>query len=277
MHEVTLRFLDCLDALVRENKVKSRRQFALSLDWLPQNLNEVVKKRRDVTIDFLQRAINRYHFNPHYIFNGEGTLFSDEESVRRMQLLTIVTDSAGAERIVHIPYPAQAGYSGAVADEEFIENLPSYTLPDPIFQYGTFRSFDIEGDSMQPTLENGDVVICSFVEPCNWESSIRDDKVYVVVTNSNIIVKRIKNNLRKHRHLELISDNPDFSLYRLNVGEIREVWEVKKLLKDFDPGRKPENHAFNAGLVHSLQETIQYQRELIADLKKMISKSVETV
>lgn len=277
MHEVTLRFLDCLDALVRENKVKSHRQFALSLDWLPQNLNEVVKKRRDVTIDFLQRAICKYQFNPHYIFQGKGTLFSDDDSVRRMQLLTIVTDNSGSERIVHVPYPAQAGYSGAVADEEFIESLPSYTLPDHIFQYGTFRSFDIEGDSMEPALTDGDMVICSFVEPYNWESSIKDDKVYVIVTNSNIVVKRVKNNLRKHRHLELISDNTEFVLYRLNIGEIREVWEVKKLIKNFDSSKKSKGDTVHTDLTDSLQETIQYQRKLIADLQRMISKPAEIV
>ena len=143
MHQVTLRFLDCLDALVRDNKIRSHRQFALSLDWKPQNLNEVVKLRRDVTIDLLQKAISKYHFNPNYIFQGEGTLFNDEEYVRKMQLLTIVTDTSGAEKIIHVPYPAQAGYSGSITDAEFIESLPSYTIPDHRFQYGTFRIFSI--------------------------------------------------------------------------------------------------------------------------------------
>src|SRR5690606_24138666 len=107
MHQVTLRFLDCLEALVRDNKIRSHRQFALSLDWTPTYLTEAVKLRRDVTIDFLQKAISKYHFNPNYLFQGEGTLFSDEEYVRKMQLLTIVTDTSGAEKIIHVPYPAQ--------------------------------------------------------------------------------------------------------------------------------------------------------------------------
>ncbi len=269
MHQVTLRFLDCLEALVRDNKIRSHRQFALSLDWKPQNLNEVVKLRRDVTIDFLQKAISKYHFNPNYIFQGEGTLFSDEEYVRKMQLLTIVTDTSGAEKIIHVPYPAQAGYSGSISDAEFIENLPSYTLPDHRFQYGTFRSFDIEGDSMVPNLNEGDVVICSFVEPNNWDDSIRDGKVYVIVTSSNIVVKRVKNNLRKHRHLELISDNKEFSLYRLNIGEIREVWEVKKLLKDFDHSDINQDQDKTGALHQTLLETIECQRQLISDLQKM--------
>ena len=78
-----------------------------------------------------------------------------------------------------------------------------------------------------------------------------------------------ENNLRKHRHLELISDNNEFSLYRLNIGEIREVWEVKKLLKDFDHSDTHPSPDKNGALHQTLLETIECQRQLIADLQKM--------
>lgn len=235
MHEVSLRFADCVNALKKDNKIKSIHQMAKSLDFAPQNLhNIVVKQTRDVPLDLLQKAIAKYNINPEYVMLGTGTLFTDEASARRVQVLTVVTSETGDEKIVHVPYPAQAGYSGVQADSEFIETLPSYTIPDPLFNYGTFRSFDVRGDSMEPTLYERDVVICSFIEMYNWGSDIRDNKVYVIVTNSNVVVKRIVNNLRIHRHLELISDNEEFEPYRLNIGEIKEVWEVKKVIKNFD-------------------------------------------
>ncbi len=263
MHEVSLRFVDCVNTLKKENKIKSIHQMAKSLDFAPQNLhNIVVKQTRDVPLDLLYKAIAMYNINPEYIMRGTGTLFTDDISIKRVQVLTVVTDNEGGERIVHVPYPAQAGYSGVQADTEFIEALPTYTIPDPLFNHGTFRSFDVKGESMEPTLFERDVVICSFIEMYNWGDDIRDNKVYVIVTHSNVVVKRVINNLRMHRHLELVSDNEEFESYRLNIGEIKEVWEVKKVIKNFDHSAPLKNDASQSqdviiGKLHDLIGKLQ--------------------
>jgi transcriptional regulator with XRE-family HTH domain len=72
---VTQRFTRCVKQL-RENKtIKSSRQFALELDCLPQTLSEILNNRRDATIEVIRRAVERHHFNPIYLFTGEGDLF----------------------------------------------------------------------------------------------------------------------------------------------------------------------------------------------------------
>jgi hypothetical protein len=72
---VTQRFTRCVKQL-RENKtIKSSRQFALELDCLPQTLSEILNNRRDATIEVIRRAVERHHFNPVYLFTGEGDLF----------------------------------------------------------------------------------------------------------------------------------------------------------------------------------------------------------
>ena len=52
---VTERFIKCHDKLLANNQVRSSRQFAISLDYLPQSLSEIVKGRRDVTIELLRK------------------------------------------------------------------------------------------------------------------------------------------------------------------------------------------------------------------------------
>jgi phage repressor protein C with HTH and peptisase S24 domain len=277
MHQVTQRFIECVDLLVKENKVRSYRQFALSLEVLPQNLNEIIKRRRDVTIDLLYKAIEKFDLNPDYVFKGKGTLFSDALTLRKLQTLNIVTDSGGNERILHVPQPAQAGYTSEVVDAEYIETLPTYTLPDPRFQYGTHRSFDIAGDSMFPSLEEGNVVVCSFIEPYRWEDSIGDGKVYVIVTHTSIVVKRIKNNLRMHRHLELLSDNESYTPYRLNIGEIKEVWEVKKVIADFNHYQERSKKKGDQDQVQFLQSTIEKQGKMIEGFQKLLENNLQKI
>ena len=65
---VTQRFIRCHNKL-RENKtIKSSRQFALELEYLPQSLSEILKGRRDVTIELIRKAIEVYRMNPIFMF-----------------------------------------------------------------------------------------------------------------------------------------------------------------------------------------------------------------
>ena len=76
---VTQRFIKCHNKLKDDQRVRSSRQFALSLDYLPQSLSEILKSRRDVTIELLRKAVDKFKFNPVFLFTGEGPMFMSEE------------------------------------------------------------------------------------------------------------------------------------------------------------------------------------------------------
>ncbi len=78
-HQITQRFVECHDFLKKSGKIKSSRQFALALGCMPQNLNEILKGRRDVTVELLQKAVAIYQINPAYILAGNVTMFSKNE------------------------------------------------------------------------------------------------------------------------------------------------------------------------------------------------------
>ena len=126
---ITQRFIKCHNKL-RENKtIKSSRQFAVDIDYLPQSLSEILKNRRDVTIEVLRKAIETFKINPVYLFTGEGAMFLTEENHKNLHILTVMTNLADEERIVHVPVPAQTSYASELSNPKFIQNLPSFTLP----------------------------------------------------------------------------------------------------------------------------------------------------
>lgn len=268
---VTQRFIKCHDKLKEEKHVRSSRQFALSLEYLPQSLSEILKGRRDVTIELLRKAIEKYKLNPVFLYTGEGPMFMSEEWGGQFRVLTIVTDNQQEERIVHVPIPAQAGYAGEMSDPGFVEELPTYTLPDYKYRTGTHRSFDVAGDSMEPTLFEGDKVVCNFMEPGHWESSIKDSYVYVVVTRSDVVVKRVKNLLKTDRELELVSDNSFYHPYRIGLADIREIWYVRAKISPFLPS--PQNvQRYLLEEIQALKQTIFQQNQLIRSLSENIEK-----
>lgn len=271
---VTQRFIKCHDKLREENRVRSSRQFAISLEYLPQSLSEILKGRRDVTIELLRKAVEKYKINPVYIYTGEGPMFMSEEDHKSFRVLTIVTNVQDDERIVHVPVPAQAGYAGEMTDPTFIQDLPTFTLPDYKYKVGTHRSFDVSGDSMEPTLFEGDKVVCSYLEPTLWESSIKDNYVYVIVTRGDVVVKRVMNNLKADKQLELISDNTFYESYNVNIGDVREIWYVRAKVSPFLPS--PQNiKNYLQEEIMDLKDTITNQSRLIQNLNVTIEKLLE--
>jgi signal peptidase I len=271
---VTQRFIKCHNKLREDKRIKSSRQFALSLEYLPQSLSEILKGRRDVTIELLRKAVERYKMNPVYIYTGDGPMFMSEEDHKSFRVLTIVTNGLDEERIVHVPVPAQAGYAGELANPTFIQDLPSFTLPDYKYKVGTHRSFDVSGDSMEPTLFEGDKVICSFLEPTLWETSIKDNYVYVIVTRGDILVKRVFNKLKEGKFLELQSDNGFYQPYQISISDIREMWYVRAKISPFLPS--PSNiQNIVRDEVKQLQSIINKQNHLIYNLNETIEKLID--
>jgi len=271
---VTQRFIKCHDKLKEEKRIKSSRQFALSLEYLPQSLSEILKGRRDVTIELLRKSIERYQINPVYVYTGDGPMFMSEEDHKSFRVLTIVTNGQDDERIVHVPVPAQAGYAGELANPTFIQDLPSFTLPDYKYKVGTHRSFDVSGDSMEPTLFEGDKVVCSFLEPTLWETSIKDNYVYVIVTRGDIVVKRVHNKLKEDKYLELQSDNNYYQPYQIPLSDIREIWYVRAKISPFLPSPANIQNIVREE-VKQLQNIINKQNHLIYNLNETIEKLID--
>jgi len=86
-------------------------------------------------------------------------------------------------------------------------------------------------DSMLP-MEPGNVVICSYVE--NF-ADIRDNKTYVVVSNSGTLVYKRIRVLANENSLLLISDNDVYAPYTLAMENIAEIWEYYAYIGRTDP------------------------------------------
>jgi len=273
-NQLSVRFIECLDLLKRAKKVPSVRQFSKTIGVHPQCISDIMTGKRDVNTDIITKSMNHFNINPNYIFSGNGLKFLDEQEVDVIPegevVMTVVTDDAGEERIVHIPYAAQAGYIEQLNDPVFLKDLPTFSLPDSRFKTGTYRCFDVSGDSMEPTLFASDQLICEFIEPNHW-TAIRSNYVYVVITDTGIVVKRIINSIAENGSMILKSDNNFYEPLSIPVENIKEIWRVTHKLSAFMAS--PSN--LRNGLFQdmaNLRQTIADQSETIQSLNKTIEK-----
>ncbi|GIM53721.1 S24 family peptidase [Capnocytophaga cynodegmi] len=194
------------------------------------------KNNKSIGSDKIENILRFYpEINTEWLLLGKGEMLKSETQppveiitptkVKGRDLMpkVVVVDDADNDRIPLVPVKAQAGYLNGYGDPEYIEKLPTYSVPT--LRNGTYRMFQVGGHSMYPTLQNNSYVVGEFVE--NWEQ-MSDNRIYVVVTSTEgIIVKRVINRLKEYESLYCKSDNRDYPHISVNVQDIKEVWECK--------------------------------------------------
>ncbi|UOE48022.1 S24/S26 family peptidase [Mucilaginibacter sp. SMC90] len=144
-----------------------------------------------------------------------------------LQPKIITVDGGGYENILHVSIRSAAGYLAGHSDPEYLEKLPSFRLPGLTGK--TYRSFEADGDSMDPTIKHGQMVIGEWVESLE---DIKDDRVYIIVTkNSRPVIKRLLNRINTKGLIIAKSDATNnrelYKNYTINPDDILEVWYAR--------------------------------------------------
>lgn len=219
---ITDRFIRCHQKLKEDRKIRSSRQFAISLDYLPQSLSEILKGRRDVTIELIRKAVEKFQFNPNFLFTGEGGMFLGEAELPKPK--------AGAEiqpaTIAHVPLWAMESYVKSPEELMVMRHLPCLVLPDKL-PPGIWRSFEVPDQSMETLLFEGDKVVACQISSHLWAQQIIDNQVYVVVGPEQIKIKTIKNRIEESGEIEMRDCMQRSKPTRMAVHNIKELWMVK--------------------------------------------------
>ncbi|MBW1295351.1 S24 family peptidase [Aquimarina litoralis] len=185
------------------------------------------RKRTKPGYDLLERMIDEFSIDPEYLFGKSNQILKQKQQ----EITTyggipqvVAVNQEGDENVVYVPIKARAGYLDGYGDTEFIETLPSFNMPH--LTNGTFRCFEVQGNSMVRTFFDGDLVFGKYVEDLQ---DIKDGRVYVIVSkNDGIVLKRVINRIEERGKLILKSDNKDgnYPTYTINSEEIMEAWYV---------------------------------------------------
>lgn len=180
---------------------------------------------------------------------------------KKMRVLTTTVDNSDRENIeMVVGQPARAGYLAGFQDTEFISDLPKFQLPLPMMRNGTYRAFEIEGDSMLP-LKPGTIIIGEYIQ--NFKE-VKEGHTYIILSQSDgLVYKRCyhRTSAKGQPSLLLQSDNPIYSAYHIDLEDIREIWKAKAYIgMDFpDPDLSIER--LSAIVLELQQEVIRINRK----------------
>ena len=158
--------------------------------------------------------------------------------------------SATVAEIQYVPVKAAAGYLAGYADPDFIDELNTFTLP--MLNAGSYRAFEIIGDSMLPT-QSGSVIVGEKIEDLD---SVKTSNTYIVISRSEgIVYKRVLKNNRSKNKVTLVSDNPTYQPYQVNAEDIVELWQAQMIITKANVQQRWDVNQL-ASLVNNLQEQV---------------------
>lgn len=224
-HIVNQRFKNVYSWLEKKDLIKGKSDIAKKLGTYNHVINSILKGQRNVTIDQLQKLFEEFPINANYLFGTSQEMLTEASAHLGDIPAHSKEDSVpgGRANITLVPERALAGYALASQNEDYLDGLQKFSVP---YLDGPLIAFEISGDSMHPTITDGDIVICEKVERGD---PLRDNHVYVIVTDV-VVAKRIQQLKKgsKAAQLRLISDNHTvYQPYEVELEDIREILKVK--------------------------------------------------
>lgn len=236
---------------LRKLRGLTQEEFAAKLQIKRSLLGAYEEERAEPRLDVLEIVSDEFGISLDDLLRtdltgSEGSYLSK----RRQQKM-----GNGNNQIHFVPMKAAAGYLAGYADEEFIDELNTFTLP--MLGSGQFRAFEIIGDSMLPT-PSGSIIVGQKTERLE---DVKSNTACIVVSRSEgIVYKRVSKTGRDKSRLTLISDNPSYQPYEVQASDILELWQAQMVIT-----KVAQQQRWDVGQLASLVNNLQEQ---VANLKK---------
>lgn len=205
---------------LRQQQKLSQAELADQLGLTRTSLSGYEIGKIEPNLEILNKLSTHFKISLDELINSDVSKTKRSDAAKNsFRVLAITVDKEEKENIEFVPVKARAGYLEGYGDPTYVKELFRFNLPNrPL---GTYRAFEISGDSMLP-IGNGSIIISRYVE--NWQD-IKNNFTYILVTQTEgVVYKRVINNIQKNGTLKLISDNPIYQPYDIPIEEIREAW-----------------------------------------------------
>ncbi len=225
---------------LRQHKNMTQQAFADWLEITRSSVGAYEEGRAKPNFKVLQKLSSKFQLSLDRLLQEDLAGLTEQKVLQdkstkaiqdgKMRILSITVDSHNRENIELVPEKVAAGYLAGYADPEYLQDLPRFRLPN--LPEGTYRAFEISGDSMLP-IASGSIIIGAYVE--DWDD-LKDGQPYIVLSRRDgIVFKRIFNQPDNPAVLVLQSDNPAYPAYHLAKDELLEIWKAKAYISTIFP------------------------------------------
>lgn len=225
---------------VRESLKMSQTQMSKLLSIGQSTLSQLETGNSSPSFEVLNKLAERADVNLNWLVTGSGDMLVGEEE----------DDVIATLNVPLIEASAHAGYIDAKGGHEFLTTMRRYKIPG-YEDAEDVRLFEIEGDSMRPTFHAGDFIVCTRVKRY---ASLPEGTLAVVITETNLLLKRVVILGDQTGGIILRSDNPSYEPQIIPLDDVLEIWKVEMKLTNTVDDMVYQNSQKLERMEHELDE-----------------------
>ena len=242
---------------LRKKKGATQNQIANAIGITRSALADYENGKSEPKASILNRLAKQFDINVHDLLNTDidTPLFRNSSKElkslhnRDIRVVAITVQENQKQNIEFVPITAIAGYAKSFHNPEYLKELTHFSLPN--LPEGTFRAFEINGDSMLP-ITDGSIVIGKYV---THSSEIESGKKYIfILRDDGVVFKRVINEVSQNKGLILMSDNPEYSPYSIKITDVLEAWEAISFVGDL--AKQGNNNQLILDKLYSIEQKV---------------------
>ena len=273
---------------IREKLGFNQREFTEKLGIAQNNLSNLEKGKRPIGKNISKNVLTTFNVNPVWWETGEGEMFLSGITAKPKTTEPAENYIAGPRSVItYIPEDlVKVPLLDINARAGFIENLDNYTeyltehtsvLPHKGERYENALAMRVDGDSMEPQLMRGDVVLTFFQEKSEWE--YLNPGVYAIIYRSSFVISGIS-----HKQSAQLLKVSAAAVTNFLYSEQFRPELLQKLKEGLGFSLPATYNARNAVFLHSNQKTADFGGQYFDlgqigaewDLKKTIVVQIES-
>lgn len=167
-----------------------------------------------------------------WLLTGEGNMLKADATKSNTRLIgeaySASQRDADVSLVDFIPVSAHASFIEDYPCAAEFDQLPVILKSEEKADIESLKIFEVEGDSMIPTIQPGAMVLTKLIPECRWHYA---EGVVVAAYDDFVVLKRvIRNELLTSNRIILGSDNERYGEMTVAAADLRAMFKAKRIL-----------------------------------------------
>ncbi|WP_288293259.1 S24 family peptidase [uncultured Porphyromonas sp.] len=201
-------------------------------------LSDVLNGRHPVSEQISDSLVKAFpEYSKDWLLTGEGTMLVGESEVKA-NAKELDPEGLNWISVPVIPFRAMAGSTGWYEDVFADEWKEKRTVIAPLGAKAIDHAiFTVTGDSMEPTLIEGDEILAKHVPfDCYKENRLRiyNYSIWIIATKSEgILIKNITEHDVENHTITCHSFNDKYSDFVLDLSDVKDIYHIVSLTRNY--------------------------------------------